>query len=237
MKKLSFVATAVALLFASQAFAGFAFSNISENSPTGDPLTFGLPPTVTQVGPATVGDFDPLNFSANASGMGAADVTDGRLNFTLSSTGPTGIANVAFRETGGYALQGAGSLVTFAVTIVPEVTFVDGAATSIILPTMTASGEANTSGPGDWTLELELDVASALAGLVSDPLSVKSIDFAVDNRLVAIGQSATAVAFIDKKDFRVTAVPEPSSFLFLGLVATGALVRQKRRNAVAEFEA
>ena len=218
--------------------AGYSFTNISESSSTdpSPPLTFGLPPTVTNLpGTSTVvADFDPVGFASSQTGLGS-DITDGQLNFTIMATDDDKIIGVEFNESGSFTLTNAGSSVQYGLTVVPTVTMVDGSATSIALPPKTVSGTESTSGLGNWTLHLGYDIAAALTGLtgVVDPYSATKVEFAIDNTLVAVGTGATSVAFIDKKDFSVS-VPEPSSFLFLGAILTGTVLWQKRRNLAIE---
>ena len=236
MKTLIKLALAALLCVPAVANAGFEYTVIGESSSTdpSPPLTYGTP-TISTVGPATIADFTPRNFAAISNGaLGIIDITDGRLDLAITSTGGQPIEAITIEESGAYSLNGTNSMVSYGVTVVPTVTAIDGVATLINLDPISASGsEVATSDAttiGSWSETIELDIVAALAakGITG---SATAIEIALDNTLVG-DAIADGLAFIDKKNFTVSAVPEPSSFLFLGVAAAGAVVWQKRRRDV-----
>jgi hypothetical protein len=85
---------------------GIMFLQVRESSATDAVPLYGPPDAF-----ATGLDFDPANFASFASG-GAADVTDGQLNFTVmglvNAGGIVGIDTISLAEAGDYSLAGLG---------------------------------------------------------------------------------------------------------------------------------
>ena len=84
--------------------AGIMFQNVTESSGTDAVPMYGPPD------PFVVGlDFDPANFVSTSS-AGAADITDGQLNFTIMGlanvNGAVGVTSVSLSEAGDYTLAG-----------------------------------------------------------------------------------------------------------------------------------
>lgn len=247
MRSLHFSFTLLVALLITPAIAnaGFLFSDVTETANTpGDSTPLYGTPTMS----GNQMDFDPAGFSAAAAGAGV-DITDGQLNFTLTAMPGSAIAGINIFESGDYTLAGAVppgtnatqvgyGLVLASATVVE----VDGVAvTPINLAAASIAGGADlTQGlaiASPWNLELDYDVSAALAAEgVTSVLGATKIEFAINNTLVAIGETSSS-AFVAKKNFTVTAsaVPEPSSFLFLGLVMVGA-VAWKRRTSVVDAE-
>lgn len=216
--------------FPAIANAGFDFMKLSESSTTdpSPPLTYGDPVVTPSTGATVVADFNPQFFAATSNGP--IDLTDGRMDLKLTGVDDA-IWSVSFFESGAVALQGTGSTVSYGVTIVPTITALGGVATNITLPTMTASGSTTATDDAalitNWSETLTLD----LLALGYDNVSM--MEFNINNTLLADAVDG-GLAFIDKKDFKVSAVPEPSSFLFLGAVLTGASFWNKRRTLLLE---
>jgi hypothetical protein len=215
--------------------AGLVFQQVTESSGT-DPVPLYGPPT-----PFVVGlDFNPTSFVSSATG-GAADVTDGQLNFGVaSSPGPgfTPINSLTVGEAGDFTLVGAGTPATavFAGAIIRvTVTQVNGlpVVPFNLTPSNASVGFNLVANPGivqPWSLSTTIDVASQMPiGQVATRVAVT-----VDNSLVATSQPGT-VAFIAKKDFLITLIPGPHTNLpepgTFALMAVGGLIGLARRGS------
>jgi hypothetical protein len=188
-------------------------------------------------------DFDPTSFVSSSAG-GGADVTDGQMNFGVAGqVGPggfVGINSLSVFEAGDYTLVGAGTPATavFAGAIIQvTVTQVNGLpVVPFNLSTSNASVGFNlVANPGisqPWTLGVGLNVASQMpAGQTATRIEVS-----IDNSLVSTSQPGT-VAFIAKKDFRITltptpntTIPEPGTFVLTALGSMIALVYRRARS-------
>ena len=191
-------------------------------------------------------DFNPVGFSANASGAGGLDITDAQLTFGIDAKPNRTIENIILTETGDYTLLGsgtAGTLAAVAASVIIEVFEVDGITLLTPVQTTTAlmfspsNGDYNLADDGtallaQWTGFLDFDVNAFLASQgISGHATL--VQVTLDNQLVATSEDGTS-AFIAKKDtdgLSVIAVPEPTTgtlftFGLLGLLAAG---RRRRR--------
>ena len=219
-----FLGLVTVLILTPFATAAIGFSGISESSPTGDPLTFGTP-TFTVVPPSSVvADFNPRGFSAVISGI-ESKITDGRLDFTVMAMDGYSIGSISVAESGGFNILDDGSSVGYGLTVVPTILEVGGVGTVVPLPPKSMSGSESTPEFGNWTLKLDYDVVLAATGLIDNPNSITKVEFALNNTLSAVGSELNSGAFIDKKEFQITAsaIPEPSSFVFVGLLGICAM--------------
>lgn len=195
---------------------GVVFEGVTESSGT-DPVPLYGPPTPFAVGL----DFDPIGFVATTAN-GGADLTDGQMNFTVSGNvnlpNVVGVDAISLFEAGDYTLAGFGTPATsvFAGAILrATVTHING------LPVLggpinliPVNASVGFSLPGvaiaqPWGLGLFLDVGAQLAGLGYGPNDrATKVEVAINNSLVATSQPGT-IAFIAKKDFRISIVPDP----------------------------
>jgi hypothetical protein len=220
---------------------GVMFNDVRESSGTDDVPLFG-PPEVFPIGM----DFDPTSFVATASG-GDEDITDGQLNFTVMGSG-SGVNTIAigainFFEAGDYTLAGVGTNVTqvlAGLSARATVTQIDGVNVAPIdLTQSNASVGFNlAANPGvvqPWSLGLSYDVGAQLAARrVPFLVGATKVEVVIDNQLVAISQP-DSLAFIAKKEFRVDIdrdfIPEPSTFLLLGIALGGCgLIPRRERS-------
>lgn len=211
--------------------SGFTFTSISESSST-DPVPLYGPPMAFAVGL----DFNPTSFGSSATN-GAADITDGQLNYTIN--GPTLSFNVF--EAGDFTLVGGGTATTSALAgliLRATVTQISGIAVPpIVLTPVNASVGFNlVANPGlvqPWSLNATMDVAGQLAGLGYGPGDIATaIDVVIDNQLITISEQGT-IAFIAKKEFitEIIPVPEPAVhlLLFSGAAVIGYFATRRRR--------
>jgi len=182
-------------------------------------------------------DFDPFGFGATGSGsIPYTDVTDGQLNFSMTTSGP-GIAGLTLFESGDYRFTGSGTTTTSvgaAASISVEITHINGnALLNYINVFASASVDYNIvsnppSGLQQWTLLFNINFANALiqAGYNPQVDLVTGADVAIDNQLSALSET-TSTSIIAKKNFQVTTtyVPEPTS---LALLACGAAMIFRR---------
>lgn len=208
---------------------------VSESNNHGIPL-FGAPSVS-----GDVIDFDPASFIAQSSG--AADTTDGQLNFNvMSKHNATPITTLVFDEAGDFTLSGLGAAlaeatVSMAVKInVLEVggvpSFIGGPFANMVF-TPVGAGLPNPNG-GFYVLPTDKGTAVPWSGhLVYDITAIHpnatKVEVVLDNTLTATGANGGS-ARIAKKDFSglTVTVPEPSSaFLAVALALTGTFTRRR----------
>lgn len=248
------LAVVVALLFSQTAqaailygdFAGntVTYVGVTEDSNSGDPLPLFGPPTV---GGDTL-DFNPVGFSASASGAGGNDVTDGNLSFMVVAKPGYAINSMNLHEGGDTTLAGFGTDATFTSvtgTGVLNINEVDGVPIGALsIPfSMTFNPSGGTfglatdfgGGPGGtlaWAGGVNLNVNGALtANNIPFAVGATKISINLDNTLLALSQAGT-FSLIAKKDFgslSVTVnVPEPATALLGSVMALGLLCVRRR---------
>ncbi len=222
------------------------YVGVTEDSNSGDtPPLFGAP----SVSGDTL-DFNPVGFSASASGAGGNDVTDGNLSFMVVAKAGKAISSLNLAEAGDTSLAGFGTDATLTKvtgTGVLNINEVDGVGIGALsIPfSLTFSPSGGTyglnsnfgGGPGGtifWSGGKLLDVSAALtANNIPFVGGATKISINLDNTLTALSQAGT-FALIAKKDFgglSVTVnVPEPSVALLSGLALFG-LAGLRRRMA------
>jgi hypothetical protein len=179
-------------------------------------------------------DFDPKTFVSYASN-GAADVTDGQLNFDIVAHAGKGITNVTLNEGGDYTLVGTGTASTtvnaglIAFVKITEINNIPLAGNQIItIPAMNAGFSDSLPGPvvsTPWGLGLSVNVAAALG----PNQTATRVQVVLNNTLTTTSEAST-LAFIAKKDFVVdtdVTVPEPAALGMLAIAGL-ALLRQRR---------
>ena len=220
------------------------FLDVTEDSNTpGDvPPLFGAP-TVT--GDSL--DFNPIGFSASASGASGVDQTDGQLSFMIVAKSGKGIQTITLSEAGDTGLAGFGTDTTFTevkANVFVDIVEVDNVAVAPIniidsmtfMPSGGDFGLATDGGGGPtfnstWTGGVLIDVGS----LVPPNSVVTKVKVNLDNTLTALSEDGTS-AFIAKKDFDglvITVdemvIPEPTTAL-LALSGMLALTCSRRRS-------
>ncbi len=220
---------------------GISFQGVRESSATDAVPLYGAPD------PFNLGlDFDPPSFVSTSSG-GAADVTDGQLNFTVkgvaNASGSVGVSAISLSEAGDYTLAGAGGPPTSVLAgaiIRATVTEINGVAVSPLgLIPVNASFGDSLPGPvvvAPWSLGTLLNVAAQLAGL-GYPAGTQAtkVEVVIDNQLVSTSEPGT-VAYIAKKDFRINLItdvvgnpiPEPGTLLLTAFAVCGVAVARRR---------
>lgn len=219
-----------------------AFTNVTESSGT-DPVPLYGPPAPYPVGLS----FNPAGFVASAAG-GAADITDGQLNFSvlgaaLTPTVGVGIAGISLLEGGDFSLVGLGTAATsvFAgASMRVNVTEIDGIPVAPI-PLFANGGFATNLllSPGlvqPWQAGVSVPISAQLAVLgVPFNIGATKVDVVIDNVLIALSEPATA-ALIAKKFFSIDVIPDPHPFpepssavlAFVALCGAGLSAARKR---------
>jgi hypothetical protein len=223
---------------------GITFQHVTESSGTDPVPLFGPPaPFVTGL------DFNPMNFVASATN-GAADITDGQLNFAIkglvvSPGNGAGINGFSISEGGDYSLLGTGTTATQAlagVSIHVSVTEIDGVPVAPIpLPGSNASVGFNLiANPGllqPWSLGTSItNIDGKLTALGKTfTIGATKLEVVIDDSLNALSEPLSS-AFIAKKDFVLTTdtdisgvLPEPTSAVVAGLFLCGFASRRRAR--------
>jgi hypothetical protein len=213
------------------------------NSAGDDPPLFGAP----NISGDSL-DFDPVGFSASATGASGNDITDGNLKFDIVAKPGKYLTNVQFAEAGDATLAGFGTDATFvSVTamLFIDIEEVDGVAITPVnvMASMafTPSGayDLATHGGGGplfstgWSGSVTIDLLQALTdNNVPFVNGATRVTFNLDNTLTALSEAGTS-SLIAKKDFdglTVTAnVPEPGSLALASLALLGLSASLLRR--------
>jgi hypothetical protein len=252
----SLALAAGAFLLVGQAFAApinygdFAGATVTYTQVTEDANSAGDAPPL--FGPPSVSgdslDFDPVGFSASATGAAGVDVTDGNLRFGITANAGYGIQNVTLAEAGDTTLAGFGTDATFtAVTAkgVLSISAVDGVGINVISipfsltfsPSGGTFGLATDGGGGplysaNWSGSETIDVNAILdSKAVAYNLGATKVSVNLDNTLIALSEAGT-FTLIAKKDFgglSVTVnIPEPSAMILLGMACVGLVMARRK---------
>ncbi len=208
------------------------FVSVTEDTATDPPPLFGSP----MVSGDTL-DFDPISFVSNAQG-GAFDSTIGTLSLAIEAKPSFGIDALEIREAGDYTIFGAGGLDTSATISTPvfiNITEVDDVN---ITPVSVNANMVYTPSGGDYNLADDgpgfgVIWTGALDVNLNQLLSSEGIVFATGatrvevilNNILATTSEAGSSALIQKKDFRISVVPEPAS---LALMLVAGLFTRRR---------
>jgi hypothetical protein len=209
----------------------------------GDTAPLFGPPTVT--GDSI--DFDPVGFSASATGASGVDLTDGNLKFDILAKPTFGISSLKLTEAGDTTLAGFGTDATFSsvtTNIFIDIKEVDGVGINQINYSTTMSftpsggtyGMASDGGGGplfntNWSGVAMIDIDQILADAgVPFTRGATLVTVNLDNTLVALSENGTS-SLIAKKDadgVTITVIPEPSSAILalLGSLAFGWVRRR-----------
>ena len=212
---------------------GIMFLDVKESSGTDPGPLYGAPSPF-----ATGLNFSPAGFTSSAAG-GAADITDGQLNFTIMGNGLQGVGSFSLSEFGDYTFAGLGGAPTYVAagaTVFATITEVNNLPVAPInIPAANASFSDSLPGPAlatPWSLGVLVDVGAMLpVGDVATKVKV------VINNSLATGSEPQTASFIAKKGFRIDLVPvevqnvpEPSTIVLTGLAVCGlGLAASKRR--------
>jgi hypothetical protein len=206
------------------------YLDVTESSGTDPVPLYGAPTAIHN----TL-DFDPVGFASSSAG-GGADVTDGQLNFTAMSVAGAAIKEIALFEGGDFSLVGFGTAVTqviVSLSMIIEIVEVDGLAlvTPIVVQVSDSSNADLVSDAGslqfwDFSLGTDLDTALVNAGQ-QFTRGVTKANVVIDNQLVTFSEPSS-VAFIAKKDFGITIVPEPTTLALVMLGMLGLGIRRAR---------
>ena len=218
------------------------YVGVTEDSNSGDATPLFGAPTVS--GDSI--DFNPVGFSANATGAGGVDVTDGQLLFMVVAKPGSAIENFQLSEAGDVTLAGFGTDATFAsvsANVFLNISEVNGfAVNTISVPlSMAFTPSGGTFGLGSdggggplynsaWSGNLFINLNAIVAANNLNGKATK-ITVNIDNTLVALSQANT-FSLIAKKDFggvSITVnrppgnpiVPEPTSAALVGLAVFG----------------
>lgn len=242
---LCFVASPVAASLMHSDVMGddFAFTNISEDSPSGDPLPLYNQPIVLEGGPGT----DQLEFFPTAafsalSEDGGVDFTDGKLRLTITAKGNNTISSILFEESGLAKLfkqPAAGDDPFAAISGLVDIDIVEASGSPILsveLPGLmlgytpsdgTYQHSVDASGPlftVAWNGSLSVDIGAVVA-------DATQVNLTIDNSLLGSTAALGSLAFVDKKDFQiiVTSLPEPSALILglLGMLGIHGLARRR----------
>jgi hypothetical protein len=231
------------------------YDHITEatSDPVNHPLPLFGPPTVT--GDSI--DFNPIGFSAHASGAGGVDLVDSNLGFTVQAKQVANpILKIQFSEAGDTTLSGFGTNATFtSVTAdgVIDIYEVDGVGVNTVnIPfSLTFTPFGGTYGLGShgggpiyhtaWSGGGLFDLTAALANAhVPYVGGATKISVDLDNTLVALSEAGT-LSLIAKKDFGGISVtinplggggpgpdtPEPTSLVLATLGMVGFLAGRR----------
>lgn len=220
------------------------YVDVTEDSNSGDSLPLFGAPTVS----GDTLDFNPVGFSASASGAAGNDITDGNLSFMVVAKPGKAINLLSLNEGGDTTLAGFGTNATFTKvtgTGVLNINAVDGVGIGAVsVPfsmTFTPSGGDYGlvtdfgGGPGGtiaWSGGTSFNLNSILtANSIPFVGGATKISINLDNTLTALSQAGT-FSLIAKKDFgglSITVnVPEPTTLLLASLAISGLFVSRRR---------
>jgi len=222
------------------------FLNVTEdaNSAGDAPPLFGAP---SVAGDSL--DFDPVGFSATATGAAGIDVTDGNLNFTIQAKPGYAVDMFSLSEAGDTTLAGFGTDGTFtSVTAIGVLNIVEvdgvGIAPLAVPFSLTFSpsggtyGLASDGGGGPlfsagWSGSLLKNVKQELIdNNIPFTLGATEVSINLDNTLTALSEAGT-FSLIAKKDFGGVSItvniPEPATWLLVSACGVAAAVFGRRR--------
>jgi len=225
--------------------ATVTYLDVTEDTNTGDTQPLFGAPTVS--GDSL--DFNPVGFSANSSGGGPPDQTDGQLSFMILANSGKQIDSVSITEAGDTSLARSLAGQDDAFTSVTTNVFVDILEVNgVAINAINAQGEMtftpsdgdyllSTDGGGSptyntgWTGSFFLDFGPILAAN-NIPGAATKVSVNIDNTLTA-SSSTNSSAFIAKKDFDgvsiTTNIPEPTTAM-LALCGLFAIAGSRRRS-------
>lgn len=221
---------------------GISFLNVIESSGTDGVPLYDVPTPF-----ATGLDFNPTGFTSMAT-SGAADITDGQLNFTIHGQDGNGndvaISSINLSEGGLYNLFGVGtaaSQIAVGAIMNVKVTEIDGVTIAPITMIGNAALAKNlVANPGlaqPWNLNILIDVDAQLTTLgVPFVTGATRAEVVINNSLVSISQPAST-ALVTKNDFVISIVPtpelvpEPSTLALAGLALCGLAAVRGRKQA------
>jgi len=205
------------------------YENITESSAT-DPVPLYGQPSIS--GDTLV--FSPeVEFAASAPkviGNTAvnADVTDGRLKFTVRANQGLFINTITLSEFGDYVASGLSDTQVTASGAIFASFFNGTQQVSVAFdgydPDPDTGGDspffANSSGV--WLAEAFLNLSE---------YELTEVDIIINNTLTAVAPNSNGAAFIAKKGFNVevTAIPEPASMALFGVGTLLIIARRRRR--------
>lgn len=200
--------------------SGGVYEDVTETSVT-DPLPLYGPP-ITGGSSLT---FNTSQFASSATN-GDADVTLGKLEFTLQADQGLHVEAISVEELGDLLLLGADSQVAISGTL--TVRYFDSSTNSFVslfdafdvTPTMPVTGADTNSAV--WQASASINLAQM--GIQTDRVIV-----VLDN-ILATSAAPSGIAVIDKKAVTISAIlaPEPGTLL---LAACGTLMLARRRMA------
>lgn len=221
------------------------YRTVTEDTNTGDAQPLFGAPTIS--GDAL--DFNPIGFSASATGANGVDQTDGQLFFMIEAKDGNGIQTLELSEAGDVSLTGFGTAATFAaVTTLITVDIletdqgpvnVNSQTTMSFSPSDGDFDQATDGGGGplfssNWSGGALIEFGAILAANGHAGEIATKVNINLDNVLSALSEDGT-VATIAKKDvdtsgltIEVNIIPEPTTAVLAvgGLLAIAASRRR-----------
>ena len=213
------------------------YRTVTEDTNTGDAQPLFGAPTIS--GDSL--DFNPIGFSASATGENGVDQTDGQLFFMIESKDGSGLKSLELSEAGDVSLTGFGTAGTFAA--VRSLISIDILETNLgpvnvnsqttmnFTPSDGDFDQATDGGGGplfssNWTGGALIEFGAILSDNGHAGEVATKVNINLDNVLSAISEAGT-VATIAKKDvdtsgltIEVNIIPEPAT----ALLAVGGLL-------------
>lgn len=221
------------------------YIDVTEDTNTGDAQPLFGEPTIS--GDAL--DFNPIGFSASATGANGVDQTDGQLFFMLQAKPGNGIQTLLLTEAGDVSLTGFGTDATFAAVttnITLDILETDAGPANInhqttmnFIPSDGDFGQATDGGGGplfssNWSGGVLIELGAILASNGRAGETATKVNVNLDNVLSALSEDGT-VATIAKKDadisgltIEVNMIPEPTTAL---LAVAGLLAMASSRRS------